>query len=128
MDRRHANDSSRPTPKDQRPVNDDTIDQLEMSVIGAVVIDANTLALLPTLEVDDFQNVRPRFTWEAIRNLEATHLPIDLTTIGDELAKCNRLNAVGYAWLGECALRVPTAANAIEYARRLKDADRKSVV
>jgi replicative DNA helicase len=99
----------------------DAIDQLEMSVIGAAILDANTLALLPSLEIEDFQNLRPRATWQAIRNLEEAHAPIDITTIGDELGKLGKLDQVGFGWLGECALTVPTAANAIEYAKRLKD-------
>jgi len=99
----------------------DAIDQLEMSVIGAVLIDASTLALLPSLEVGDFKNLRPKATWSAIRTLEAARTPIDLTTIGDELARMGALEQVGFGWLGECALKVPTASNAIEYAKRLKD-------
>lgn len=101
--------------------NDDIVSQLEMSIIGAVLLNADTLALLPSLETDDFQNLRPKATWEAIRNLEAARAPIDVTTIGDELAKMGKLDNVGFGWLGECALRVPTVTNAIEYAKRLKD-------
>lgn len=99
----------------------DAIDQLEMSVIGAVILNADTLALLPSLEVDDFTNLRPQATWRAIRNLESTHSPIDITTIGDELAKMGVIDQVGFEWLGQCALTVPTVTNAIEYAKRLKD-------
>jgi replicative DNA helicase len=102
-------------------VSDDAVDQLETSVIGAVLINSDTLALLPTLETDDFHNLRPKAVWEAIRNLEAARAPIDITTIGDELAKTGKLDQVGFGWLGECALKVPTVSNAIEYAKRLKD-------
>ena len=99
----------------------DAVDQLEMSIIGAVLLNADTLALLPTLETDDFQNLRPKAVWEAIRNLESVNAPIDVTTIGDELAKMGKLDQIGFGWLGECALKVPTVSNAIEYAKRLKD-------
>jgi len=102
-------------------LSDDAIDQLEMSVIGAVILSPDTLTLLPTLETLDFQNLRPQFTWVAIRNLEAANAPIDITTIGDELGKMGKLEGVGFGWLGECALKVPTVSNAIEYAKRLKD-------
>lgn len=98
-----------------------TIVQLEMSVIGAVLVSPDVLALMPTLSTLDFRNHKPRATWDAIRNLEAVNAPIDVTTIGDELAKIGMLEAVGYAWLGDCALTVPTTSNAIEYAKRLKD-------
>lgn len=102
-------------------MSDDIISQLEMSIIGAILINPDTLALLPTLETLDFRNHKPRATWDAIRNLEAVNAPIDVTTVGDELAKMGKLDAVGFGWLGECALRVPTVTNAIEYALRLKD-------
>jgi replicative DNA helicase len=100
---------------------DETISQLEMSVIGAVLIKPDTLALLPSLATDDFRNWKPRATWDAIRNLEAANAPIDVTTVGDELAKMGHLEAVGFGWLGECAICCPTVSNAIEYAHRLKD-------
>jgi replicative DNA helicase len=99
----------------------DTISQLEMSVIGAILLHPDNLAVLPSLETDDFQNLRPKATWGAIRNLEAVRAPIDITTIGDELAKMGCLDQVGFDWLGRCALTVPTVTNAIEYANRLKD-------
>lgn len=103
-------------------MRDDSISQLEMSVIGAILISPDTLALLPSLETEDFRNWKPRATWDAIRNLEARNAPIDVTTVGDELAKCGHLDNVGFGFLGECALKVPTVTNAIEYASRLKDA------
>lgn len=99
----------------------DAIQQLEQSVIGAVLIHPDTLSLLPTLETQDFQNWKAQTTWNAIRNLEATRAPIDVTTVGDEIAKMGKLEAVGFDYLGECALSVPTTSNAIEYSRRLKD-------
>ncbi len=101
---------------------DDSIVQLEMSIIGAVLLSPDVLALLPSLETMDFRNYKPRVVWEAIRNLEAANAPIDVTTIGDEIERRGKLESVGFGWLGECALKVPTVTNAIEYARRLKDA------
>jgi replicative DNA helicase len=102
-------------------MTDDITSQLEMSIIGAVLIRPDMLALLPSLATDDFRNMKPRATWDAIRNLEAANAPIDVTTVGDELAKMGKLDAVGFGWLGECACLVPTVSNAIEYAHRLKD-------
>jgi replicative DNA helicase len=88
----------------------DTVAQLEMSVIGAVLLNADTLALLPSLETDDFQNYRPQAAWEAIRNLEAAHAPIDITTIGDELAKLGRPNRSGSrGWASAHSRCLPSA-------------------
>lgn len=97
------------------------IHELEQSVIGSVFLKPENLAVLPTLETWDFQNFKPRTVWEAIRNLEAKNQPIDQVTVGDEISKQGKFNSIGWAYLGECALRVPTIDNAIEYARRLKD-------
>lgn len=105
---------------------------LERSVIGSVLLRADNLALLPTLEIADFVSPLARYTWEAIRNLEHAGRPIDVVTIADEITRRRagerdnthdreqkRIEADAY--LGGCALATPTADNAIEYARRLKD-------
>lgn len=99
----------------------EAIQQLEQSVIGAVLLKPETLALLPTLESVDFQTVYARACWDAVRNLEAANAPIDLTTIVDDLARRGCQGPEWDAYLGECALRVPVVTNAIEYAKRLKD-------
>lgn len=100
----------------------DAIDELEESVIGAVLVRPETLALLPSLETDDYRSLRGKATWEAIRNLEASGQHIDVNTVAAELGNRGKLDAVGWAWLGLCAVRLPTEWNAIEYARRLRDA------
>src|SRR5690606_13895860 len=78
----------------------------------------------PTLESLDFQSAECRFAWNAIRNLETTNAPIDVTTVADEIGKVatGRDGAQWLAFLGECALKVPTVSNAIEYAKRIRDA------
>jgi replicative DNA helicase len=96
--------------------------ELEQSVIGAVLLRADTLALLPTLETGDFHDLRGRATWDAIRKLEYAGQPIDVTTIGDELGRDGKLDSVGWTYLSGCAVHVPTVDNAIEYAKRLRDA------
>lgn len=97
-------------------------DELEQSVLGAVFLRPDNLALLPSLEPGHFLTFRAKTVFSAIRNLEAKGLPIDVTTVGDELGREGTLEAVGWGYLGECALRVPTTDNAIEYARRVRDA------
>ena len=105
---------------------------LEKSVIGSILLRVDTLALLPSLESADFRSPIALYTWEAIRNLETRALPIDSVTIADEVARHRRDDrdnahdrdrklAEVVAFLGECALTVPTVDNAVEYARRLKD-------
>lgn len=107
---------------------------LERSVIGAVLLRADNLALLPDLEPSHFAGPFARATWTAIRNLETKNLPIDLATIGDELGRMrahqqdsrapgdiDRDESTIWTFLGECADHVPTIDNACEYARRVKD-------
>lgn len=95
--------------------------QLEQSIIGAVLLDNSALAVLPTLESEDFQSSVGRATWNAIRNLESANLPIDVTTVFDEMSRLGRHVDEAMAFLGICVTTVPVVSNAIEYARRLKD-------
>lgn len=111
----------------QYPVRD-----LEQSILGAILIRPENLALLPSLESPDFRSPMARLCWEAIRNLESRNLAIDPVTVADEASQ-SRAHQSDFkqdreskhsevvAYLGECALKVPTADNAIEYARRLRD-------
>lgn len=105
---------------------------LEQSVIGAVLLRADNLALLPSLESTDFSTPIARYSWNAIRHLETRGRPIDLVTISDEVAIAraderdnthdrDRKRIEVDAYLGACTLTVPTPDNAVEYARRLKD-------
>jgi replicative DNA helicase len=100
--------------------------ELEQSVIGAILIDPQTLSLLPSLEIADFQTLAAKYAWQAIRNLESKNLPIDIVTIGDELGRQGVLDTVGFPWLGECATKVPTVSNALEYARRIRESSLKT--
>lgn len=114
---------------------DAAVRELEQSVIGAVILRPDTLALLPSLDLDHFATPIARAAWGAIRNCDAASLPIDTSTLGDEMLRAalstadtdrpgfdhDRLAVSCLAFLGECALKVPTTTNAIDYARRLKD-------
>lgn len=108
------------------------ISDLEQSVIGAVLLRPDTLQLLPSVDSHDFKSPISRYCWDAIRNLETRNQPIDTVTIADEVCRAraddrdnqadrDRKSADVSAYLGLCALLVPTVGNAIEYARRLKD-------
>jgi replicative DNA helicase len=100
-------------------MSDDAVSRLEMSLVGAVLLKPDTLALLPTLETDDFQSFQGKAAWSAIRNLEARRAPIDLTTTADEAERMGTTDMS--SWLGVSIMDVPTVSNAIEYANRLRD-------
>lgn len=93
----------------------------EASVLGGIILRNETLALLPDLEVDDFYDARHKVVFQAIRNLEATATPIDVVTLEVEIEKQGKLDAIGgVSFLGELALRVPTADNVLAYGETVK--------
>ena len=97
--------------------------RLEQSVLGAILLDNSTLALLPTLESDDFLHAPNRVVWQAMRDLEAAKSPIDISTLGGEIERQEKFEAIGgFAYLGVLALNVPTVENALDYARRVREA------
>src|SRR5690349_6860123 len=99
----------------------DHLRDLEQAVIGAVLLDASVFDLV-TLEAGQMRDPRAQHVWGAIVQLRDVGQPIDGVTIMAQLAKRDALNLVGEAYLAECALRVPTAANAEAYARSIRDA------
>lgn len=89
----------------------------EASVLGGIILRNEQLAELDTLETDDFYLYQNKVVFEAMRNLEARSLPIDVVTLDEEISKRGKSEAIGgMAFLGELALRVPTADNVRAYA------------
>ncbi len=94
---------------------------VEMAVLGGILLNPEILALLPRLEQDDFAHGDTRALFSAMRNLEAASKPIDLTMLGDELARADKLDAIGgFAFLGEAALCCSTPGNTEHYAEILR--------
>src|SRR5580693_5254579 len=94
----------------------------EASILGGVILRNEVLLHLESLELDDFYDHRHKVVFEAIRNLEATAKPIDVVTLENEIEKSGKLDAIGgVAFLGELALRVPTADNVVTYAEIVRD-------
>ena len=94
----------------------------EASILGGVLLRNEVLALLPSIEVDDFYDMRHKVVWQAMRNLQAKSMPIDVVTLEVEIESVGKLEAVGgVAFLGELALRVPTADNVETYAAIVTD-------
>src|SRR5689334_23530096 len=94
----------------------------EASILGGVILRNEVLTQLDTLEVEDFYDMRHKIVFAAIRALEATAKPIDVVTLENEIEKQGKLDAIGgVAFLGELALRVPTADNVVAYAEIVSD-------
>lgn len=96
--------------------------EAEAGVLGGVLIRNDALALIDTLEVGDFYDHKNKVVFEAIRNLEASGMPIDIVMLENEIAKTGKLEAIGgVAYLGELTLRVPTVDNVEAYAKIVRD-------
>lgn len=104
---------------------------LEAGVLGGILLDNSRLGELANLEVDDFYNHRNKVVFQAMRNLEAAAVPIDVFTLEHEIEKLGKLEAVGgVAYLGELVLRVPTSDNTQTYAADVQrlHRNRKTIV
>lgn len=98
-------------------------EQAEASVLGAILIDKDSIA-------DVIEFLRPEFfykdshanTFNAMMNLYEKHEPIDLITVTAELKKLGKYKEVGGAsFLSELTNIVPTAANIEIYGRLVAD-------
>lgn len=90
----------------------------EMSLLGAVLIDEETLAdISEHVTAKDFYDKRHATIYGGMMRLYERHRPVDLLTLTDELKKKDELEAVGgSAYLTELTNYVPTAAHASAYA------------
>jgi len=90
----------------------------EMSLLGAVLIDEETLAdVSEHVKPHDFYDKRHAVTYGAMMRLFEKHRPVDLLTLTDELKRKNELDIVGgSAYLTELTNYVPSAAHAESYA------------
>lgn len=90
----------------------------EMSLLGAVLIDEETLAdISEHVTAKDFYDKRHAMIYDAMMRLYEKHRPVDLLTLTDELKKKKELDTVGgSAYITELTNYVPTAAHAETYA------------
>jgi replicative DNA helicase len=90
----------------------------EMSLLGAVLIDEETLAdITEHVTPKDFYDKRHATIFGGMVRLYERHKPVDLLTLTDELKKKDELEMIGgSAYLTELTNYVPTAAHAEAYA------------
>ncbi len=90
----------------------------EMSLLGAVLIDEETLAdISEHVTVKDFYDKRHATIFGGMMRLYEKHKPVDLLTLTDELKRKDELDAIGgSSYLTELTNYVPTAAHAEAYA------------
>ena len=99
----------------------------EQSVLGSILIDAEAiLKVADFLRAADFYRAQHGDIYESMLALHGQREPIDLVTVGDELARRERLDAIGGpAYLATLMNVVPTAVHVEHYARIV---ERKSVL
>jgi replicative DNA helicase len=90
----------------------------EMSLLGAVLIDEETLSdISEHVKAHDFYDKRHGLIYDAMMRLYEKRKPVDLLTLTEELKKKNDIETIGgSAYLTELTNYVPTAAHAEAYA------------
>ncbi len=90
----------------------------EMSLLGAVLIDEETLAdISEHVTEKDFYDKRHGMIYGAMMSLFEKHKPVDLLTLTDVLKQKKQLDEIGgSAYLTELTNYVPTSAHAEAYA------------
>ncbi|HVL98010.1 MAG TPA: replicative DNA helicase [Egibacteraceae bacterium] len=91
----------------------------ETSILGAMLLSRDAIAEVSELVgPDDFYRGAHRTLYEAMRHLYDRGEPVDPVTLADELEHRGTLDDVGGAvGVSDLVARVPTAANALYYAR-----------
>jgi len=90
----------------------------EMSLLGAVLIDEETLAdISEHVTPRDFYDKRHAIVYDAMMRLYEKRKPVDLLTLTEELKRKKELETIGgSAYITELTNYVPTAAHAAAYA------------
>ncbi len=101
--------------------------EAEQSVLGSILIDADAILKVGDfLRPGDFYRAQHASIYEAMLALHAQREPIDLVTLGEELARREHLDGVGGpAYLATLMNSVPTAVHAEHYGRIV---ERKAVL
>lgn len=101
--------------------------EAEQSVLGSILIDPEAiLKVADFLHPPDFYRQQHSDIYEAMLGLHGQREPIDLVTLGDELARRDRLEPIGGpAYLASLMNLVPTAVHVEHYGRIV---ERKAVL
>ena len=98
-------------------------DEAERSVLGAVMLDRDALFdVMEVLNPEDFYSEIHAEMFDAVRDLYRRSEPVDSVTVKDELQKRKKLAMVGGpAYIASLSAGVPSTANAISYARIIRE-------
>ena len=95
----------------------------EMSVLGIAFLDERLISkICEEVTRDMFYSEKHQHIFDAITSLYKNNIPLDITTIKDELDKKKTLNAVGgIEYIGEVIDSVVTAANLDYYIKIVRE-------
>jgi len=97
--------------------------EAEESVLGGIMLDNTVIdGVVGMLQPEDFYRGAHRKLFRAMVDLSERSEPVDLITLAESLKTRGELAEVGGAsYLAELTERVPTAANAVHYARIVRE-------
>ncbi|MEK7084136.1 MAG: replicative DNA helicase [Patescibacteria group bacterium] len=92
--------------------------EAEMSLLGAVLIDAETMVkVTDIIDPDDFYKPAHRDIFDTMRELYQKNEVIDILTLGNRLTEKGLMEKIGgSSYLAQLSTMVPTASHAKEYA------------
>ena len=97
--------------------------EAEMSVLGAIMLDADALGTAASLaQPDDFYQDAHKIIFETMIGLDAQSITPDLVTLCDALDRSEQLDRIGgKAYIVELLEVLPSAANAEHYAKIVRE-------
>jgi len=97
--------------------------EAEMAVLGVAFLDKNALSkICEELTSDMFYSDQNKKIFEALKTMHESSIPVDITTITEELDKKKNLSAIGgIEYLSEVIDSVATASNLDYYIKIVKD-------
>jgi replicative DNA helicase len=97
--------------------------EAEQAVLGGILLDSRRINdISDSLMPEHFYSSSHQKIYQAILELSHKGEPIDLLTLTDKLEKAGVLNEIGgVEYLGELAGATPTAANAVAYAKIIRE-------
>jgi replicative DNA helicase len=97
--------------------------EAEQSVLGSVLINPNCFVLIqPHVSSGDFYQPEHQAIFSIMQSFSANHKAIDPLIVAQELEAQKVFdNAAAWQYLVQLAITTPSAANAIEYAKIVRD-------
>ncbi len=96
--------------------------EAEMSVLGVAFLNSYDVdKICEDMFVDNFFDERNKVLFNVICDLHKVNIPIDITTVKNELDKLKKLNEIGLDYLTEVIDSVVTSANLEHYMKIVKD-------